>query len=234
MQIEAVIFDLDGTLASFNLDYKALRAEVKSYLNKRGVPSSVLSTQESMFEMLKKAEIFFKNASKTEEVFVEVQKGALAIAEKFEFEAALSTSLMSGATDALKALKRMNLKIGLCTINSQKATNYILQRFQIASFFDAIVPRDLVRFVKPNPEHFETALKMLAVQPESTVVIGDSSTDMQSAKEVKTVAVGIPTGISTVQQLMQNGANYIITAISDLPILIEKINKEKDASEAKQ
>ncbi len=234
MTIEAVIFDLDGTLASFNLDYKALRAEVKSYLNKRGVPSSVLSNQESIFEMLKKAEIFFKNAAKTEEVFVEVQKEALAIAEKFEFEAALSTSLMSGAVDALKALKCMNIKIGLCTINSQKATNYILQRFQIADYFNAVVPRELVKLVKPNSEHFEKALKMLAVQPKATVVIGDSNIDMQSAKEMKTIAVGIPTGVSTVQQLMQNGANYIITAISDLPILIEKINKEKDDSETKQ
>ncbi len=29
LAIEAVIFDLDGTLAAFNLDYKALRGEVE-------------------------------------------------------------------------------------------------------------------------------------------------------------------------------------------------------------
>ncbi len=225
MTIEAVIFDLDGTLASFNLDYKTLRAEVRSYLQKRGVPLSVMSTQESIFEMLKKAEIYFKNASKTDEVFVEVQKEALAIAEKFELEAASSTSLLPGTLETLKTLKRMNIKIGLCTINSQKAASYILQRFQIAGFFDAVVPRDLVRYVKPNPEHFETALKMLNVQPESTLVVGDSTIDMQSAKELKTIAVGIPTGTATFEQLTSNGANYIITAISDLTVLIEKINK---------
>jgi beta-phosphoglucomutase-like phosphatase (HAD superfamily) len=152
MPIEAVIFDLDGTLVSFNLDYKVLRAEVRNYLVKRGVPASVLSTRESIFEMLKKAEIYFKNTSKSDEVFVEIQHEALAIAEKFEIEAALSTSLMPGTNETLKALKRMNVKTGLCTINSQKATNYILQRFQIAGFFDAIVTRELVRYVKPNPE----------------------------------------------------------------------------------
>lgn len=233
MQFEAVIFDLDGTLTSFNLDYKALRAEVKSHLNKRGVPNSVLTLKETIFEMLQKAEVFFKNATKTNEVFIEVQQEALAIAERFELEAASSTNLMSGANDALKALKQMNVKIGLCTINSQKATNKILQRFKIASFFDAVIPREMVRFVKPNSEHYEKALEMLKINPEATLIVGDSSSDMQSAKEAKTIAVGVPTGVSTVQQLIQNGADYIITSIADLPVLIEKLNKEK-SSEAKQ
>ena len=231
MPIEAVIFDLDGTLASFNLDYKTMRAEVRSYLQRKGVPASVLSTRESIFEMLKKAEIYFKNTSKSDEVFVEIQKQALAIAEKFELEAALGTSLLPGANETLKALKRMNLKVGLCTINSQKAANYILQRFQIAGFFDVVVPRNMVRYVKPNPEHFETALKMLGTLPESTLIVGDSGVDMQSAKELKTIAVGIPTGASTVEQLTNQGANYIITSIADLPVLIQKINEGYEAKQ---
>ena len=231
MLIEAVIFDLDGTLASFNLDYKTMRAEVRSFLQRKSVPASVLSTRESIFEMLKKAEIYFKNTSKSDEAFVEIQKQALAIAEKFELEAASCTSLLPGANETLKALKRMNLKVGLCTINSQKAANYVLQRFQIAGFFDVVVPRNMVRDVKPNPEHFETVLKMLGSHPESTVIVGDSGVDMQSAKELKTIAVGIPTGVATVEQLTNQGANYIITSIADLPVLIEKINKGYEAKQ---
>jgi len=231
MPIEAVIFDLDGTLASFNLDYKTMRAEVRSYLQRKGVPASVLSTRESIFEMLKKAEIYFKNTSKSDVVFVEIQKEALAIAEKFELEAASCTSLLPGANETLKALKRMNLKVGLFTINSQKAANYILQRFQIAGFFDVVVPRNMVRYVKPNPEHFESALKMLGTLPESTLIVGDNGVDMQSAKELKTIAVGIPTGVSTVEQLTNQGANYIITSIADLPVLIEKINVSFEAKQ---
>ena len=231
MLIEAVIFDLDGTLASFNLDYKTMRAEVRSFLQRKSVPASVLSTRESIFEMLKKAEIYFKNTSKSDEAFVEIQKQALAIAEKFELEAASCTSLLPGANETLKALKRMNLKVGLCTINSQKAANYILQRFQIAGFFDVVVPRNMVRYVKPDPEHFETALKMLGTLPESTLIVGDSGVDMQSAKELKTIAVGIPTGASTVEQLTNQGANYIITSIADLSILIEKINEGYEAKQ---
>jgi HAD superfamily hydrolase (TIGR01509 family) len=229
MNVKAVIFDLDGTLVGFNLDYRALRAEVRGYLAKRGVPASVLSLKENIFEMLKKAEIFVKNSGKSAEVVEQIRSEALGIAEKYELEAAMSTGLLSGAVEALKALKRMGLKIGLCTINSEKSASYILQRFKIAEFFDVVVTRNMVSQVKPHPEHLQVVLKALSVAPEESVVVGDSSADMQCAKELKTIAVGLPTGISTVQQLTSQGANYVITSITDLPVLIEKLNKAQAA-----
>ncbi len=61
MAVKAVVFDLDGTIVTFNIDYMTVRAEVKSLLIKEGFPASILSTKESIFEMLKKAEIFLKN-----------------------------------------------------------------------------------------------------------------------------------------------------------------------------
>jgi HAD superfamily hydrolase (TIGR01549 family) len=229
MSVKAVIFDLDGTLVGFNLDYRALRAEVRGYLLKAGVPASVLSLQENIFEMLKKTEIFVRNSGKSAEEMAVIRSEALGIAEKYELEAAMSTGLLSGAVEALKALKRMGLKIGLCTINSEKSASYILQRFKIAEFFDVTVTRNMVSQVKPHPEHLQVVLKALSVAPEESVVVGDSSVDMQCARELRAIAVGLPTGISTVQQLTSQGANYVITSITDLPVLIEKINKSQAA-----
>jgi HAD superfamily hydrolase (TIGR01549 family) len=226
--VEAVIFDLDGTLAHFNLDFKALRAEVRSYLIRTGVPSSVLNVNESIFEMLAKAEIFFKNGrnDKSAEVFEEARTQALAIAEKYEMEAASTTSLQPGAVETLKELKRMRLKLGLCTTSSEKAAKYILQRFRIEDFFKIVVSRDKVKYVKPHTEQFEMALKALRARAQATVIVGDSVVDMQSARELKSIAVGIPTGMSTMEQLKNHSANYIITSLSDLPVLIKEINKD--------
>ena len=69
LPLEAVIFDLDGTLAHFNLDYKTLRSEVRTYLMSAHIPASLLDVNENIFEMLKKAEIFVKNNSKSTEAF---------------------------------------------------------------------------------------------------------------------------------------------------------------------
>jgi HAD superfamily hydrolase (TIGR01549 family) len=226
LSTEAVIFDLDGTLANFNLDFKTLRSEARSYLMRIGVPASVLNVNESIFEMLTKTEIFVKNNGKPAIAFGEVRSQVMAIAEKYEMEAALTTSLIPGASETLKELKRMKLKIGLCTSSSEKAANYILQRFNIKDFFQIVVARDRVKYVKPHTEQFEVALKALGVSPQTAVIVGDSIVDMQSAKELKTIAVGLPTGTSTMEQLKNNGANYIITSLTDLPVLIKEINKD--------
>jgi phosphoglycolate phosphatase len=225
LPIEAVIFDLDGTLAHFNLDYKGLRSEVRSYLMSVHVPASVLDVNESIFEMLKKAEIFVKNISKSNEAFAKIRTQALKIAEKYEMEAATTTSLLSGAVEMLKDLKKINLKMGLCTTSSEKAANYILKRFKIDGFFKVVVSRDKVKYVKPHTEQFELALKTLGIHAKATMIVGDSVVDMQSARELKAIAVGLPTGLFATEQLMSNGATYIITSLTDLPVLINKIKE---------
>lgn len=75
MVVKAVIFDLDGTIVAFNIDFKAVRAEVRSFLISIGLPASVLSLNESIFEMLKKTEIFMKNHDKSQKSMVEAQIG---------------------------------------------------------------------------------------------------------------------------------------------------------------
>jgi len=224
MTIRAVVFDLDGTLASFNLDYMAVRGDVRSFLLMKGIPASVISVNESIFEMLKKADIFFKNIGKSARTINKTRSEALDIVEKHEMEAARTTGLLPGTTETLETLKKMKLKLGLCTINSQKSTNYILKRYRIDKFFDAVVPRNKVKNVKPDPEHLEVVLTDLKIKAKEAMLVGDSNRDMRCAREVGTVAVGISTGISTQQELINAGANYFITSITDLPNIVEEIN----------
>ena len=219
--IKAVVFDLDGTLASFNLDYQTIKTEVRDYLLKRGVPALMLSVSLSVFGLLRRTEVYFKFTGKSAKVLKEVRMEALAIAEKYELEAAMCTSLLSGAVETLNALRRMNLKIGLCTINSDKSVDCILQRFKLGEFFDVTVPRNRVKYVKPHREHLEVVLKALGSASKSTVVVGDSGVDMSCAKKLKVIAIGFDTGSSAMKQLTDKGANYVITALIDLPVLIE-------------
>ncbi len=225
MAVEAVIFDLDGTLAQFNLDFKAMRSEIRSYLISMHIPISILDVNESIFETLKKVEIYVKNKIKSKEAFEELRIKVLAIAEKYEMQAAASTNLLSGAVETLKELQQMRLKLGLCTTSSETAANFILQRFKIENYFKVVVPRDKVKYVKPHTEQFQLALKTLGIHAKDSLIVGDSIVDMQSAKELKAIAVGLPTGLSSTNQLMGNGANYIITSLTDLPTLVKEIDK---------
>jgi HAD superfamily hydrolase (TIGR01549 family) len=222
--VKAVVFDLDGTVAAFNLDYMSVRSEVRGFLMRAGVPASVLFVNESIFDMLNKTEIFFKNSGKSRRALEKVRNEALSIVEKHELKAAKSTSLLPGVAETLKTLRKMGLKIGVCTVNSEKSANYIIKRFRIADFFDAVIPRNKVKRVKPSGEHLAAVLKALKTSPREALLVGDGTRDMECARELRVMAVGLSTGVSTQKELMNSGADYVITSITDLPSLIETCN----------
>jgi phosphoglycolate phosphatase len=224
VSIKAIVFDLDGTLAEFNLDYKAVRAEVMRFLLNQGLPASILSVNESVFEMLKKAQVYMTNNGK-EKRFSAVKRDVYAIAFKYEWKAANRTSLMPGAFEALKALKTMNLKLGIFTINSERSTDRILDRFRLRQFFDATLTREGVPRVKPDPSHLKAALKTLDVNVEEVIVVGDNAVDVKSALALKAPSVGIATTDAAAKKLEEAGATHVVESITELPALISKLNK---------
>jgi len=225
MVVKAVVFDLDGTIATFNLDYRTLRARVRNLLVSRGMPPSEISLDNSTFEMLGKLEAYLKNTGKNKDTYLRIKEEALAIAQEYEYEAAQKTNLLPNVEETLESLRRMRLKMGLCTINGEKATKHILNRFNIQDYFDAIISRESVTHVKPHREHLEMTLKTLGVTSEDTVFVGDSVLDMRCAFQMKTISVGLPTGVATENQLISAGANFVAGSMVDIPNLINRINK---------
>jgi phosphoglycolate phosphatase len=223
--VKALILDLDGTIVPFNLDYRSARAEVIGFLELQGFPRSLFSLNESVFEMLKKVQVSMKNQDKSAKDFSEIKKAVLALLEKYEMKSASSSNLIPGMTETLRALKKMKLKLALFTVNGEKSTNHILDTFNLRQFFDAVITRDSVPFVKPNPMHLQTVLKALKVKPEEAVVVGDSAWDMKSAQELNVFAVGTLSGVSSAKGLTQAGANCLISSPLDLITLIEELNK---------
>jgi len=228
--IRAVILDLDGTIVDFNLDYKSVRAEVIQLLTKQGFPSSIFSLKESIFSMLKKAEICMKNNGRGESDVMRVKEAVLSVANSHELEAARTTNLIPGVLEALKTLKRMNLKAAIFTVNGEKSTNYLLNHFRLMHFFDAVVTRESVSAVKPDPAHLEAVLRVLNVKPEEAIIVGDSKWDMMCARELNVVAVGVATGISFPKELMRAGATYLISSLTDMPTLIQQLNSQVKAA----
>lgn len=224
MAIKAVIFDLDGTLVDFAIDFKAIRAEAVQYLIRQGLPPSILSVKESIFETLKKAEIYLRNEGRDAEDVAKIKQGALSIANRHELEAARRAALISGVLETLKALKNMGITVALFTVNSRRPTAYILQRFRIRGFFETTVTRECVPAVKPDPTHLEAVFGAIGVKPEESMVVGDDVRDMRCAREAKAIAVGVATGLSSPARLARAGASYLVSSLTDLPTLIQQIN----------
>jgi phosphoglycolate phosphatase len=224
--IKAVIFDLDGTLKEFNLDIKACRTKLITLLNKRGFSRSLFSLNETAFDMLKKIKKSPITEDGNKKHFPTIKDMVFSAVEEFELEAAKTAKIFEGIPETLKALKDMNLKIALCTISSERTTKYILKRFHLEHFFDAVVTRESVFEVKPHPTHLEAVLKALNLRSHEAVLVGDSIKDIQCAIQLNVLAVGVTTGLSSLQDLTSSGAHYVASSVTDIPILIEQLNKK--------
>jgi len=228
--IRAVIFDLDGTLKEFNLDIKGCRTEIINLLTQQGFSRSLFSLNESAFDMLKKIEKSLITEDEKRQEFAKIKGMVFSVVEDFELEAARTAKIFTGIPETLKTLRDMKLKIGLCTICSKKTTDYVLKRFHLEQFFDAIVARESVFEVKPHPTHLEAALNALRVSSQEAVLVGDSVKDIQCAIQLNVLAVGVTTGLSSIEELSRSGAHYIASSANEIPILLEQLNRKNSAS----
>jgi 2-haloalkanoic acid dehalogenase type II len=91
----------------------------------------------------------------------------------------------------LSTLKDMNLKVGLVSNASDHTViNVIIDRLNIARFFDAVVTSAQLKLRKPKPEIFKKALESLRVNPSEVVMVGDTvKGDVGGAKNLGMKAI---------------------------------------------
>jgi phosphoglycolate phosphatase len=224
--IRAVIFDLDGTLKEFNLDIKACRTKIINLLTQQGFPRSLFSIKETAFDMLVKVKKYLTAKGLEKQKFAKIKDMVFSVVEDFELEAARTAKMFAGIQETLKALRDMKLKIALCTISSEKTTSYILKCFHLEQFFDAVITRESVFEVKPHPTHLEAALDALKVRSQEAVLVGDSVKDIECAIQLNVLAVGVTTGLSSIEELTCSGAHYVASSANDIPILIQQLNSK--------
>ena len=224
--IRAVIFDLDGTLKEFNLDIKACRTEIINLLTQQGFSRSLFSIKETAFDMLVNVKKHLNTKGMEKQEFTKIKDMIFSVVEDFELEAARTAKMFAGIPETLKTLRDMKLKIALCTISSEKTTSYILKRFNLEQFFDAVITRESVFEVKPHPTHLEAALNAVKVSSQEAVLVGDSVKDIECAIQLNVLAVGVTTGLSSIEELTCSGAHYIASSANEIPILLEQLNRK--------
>ncbi len=69
---------------------------------------------------------------------------------------------------------------------------------------------------KPNPTIVNEILSVTGVDKKDVLYLGDTSIDMQTAKNAGVFAIGVSWGFRTKQELLDNGANLIIDHPSEL------------------
>jgi beta-phosphoglucomutase len=87
--------------------------------------------------------------------------------------------LNEGAIEILSYFSKM-LPLALCTSASPASVKFVLKELLPSSFFSAVVHSGLVKLAKPNPEIYQKAIRMLALQPAQCLVVEDSPSGVES------------------------------------------------------
>ena len=99
-------------------------------------------------------------------------------------------------------------------------TRRILEGLNLAQYFEVVVGAESVQRKKPDPEAIQLILAKLGAPPETTLVVGDASTDIQAAKAAKTISCGVTYGYGSRQEILGAYPDFVIDRAEQLSPLI--------------
>jgi len=192
-RIKAIIWDLDGTLIYFNIDFLRARHEAIKILKKYGVPKPFLSVEFSILDNVAKSRDFFNTQGFSEKKIEKIVNEVDSVITKVENEAAQKAIMVKGIDQVLKYAKAKKLKQAIFTFNTKKNAEISLRTVNLTQFFELIVGRDNVNNLKPHPEHLTYICNKLKINPIEALVIGDSSRDIEAAINVGAYSIALNT-----------------------------------------
>jgi phosphoglycolate phosphatase len=207
--LKTVLFDFDGTLAQLNIDFMEVRRTVMELISAYEVPTDGLGDL-FVLEMIEAgADLISRHRSGHGKDFTE---RAMQMIAGIEIEGAKSGELFEGVRDMLSTLRKRKIGTGIVTRNCWDAVRVVFP--DIRSFCDAVVTREAAIRVKPHPYHILSALKILKARPEEAAMVGDHPMDIRIGRDVGAYTIGVLTGYSKADPLLEAGADLIIERAS--------------------
>jgi len=117
--------------------------------------------------------------------------------------------LYAGVEHALQTLKQRGYRMGIVTGKSKSGLERVLQDFDLYPYFDTYRTADCCHS-KPHPEMVLACMHELGMQPEQTVLVGDSHADMQLAKNAGVMAIGACFDDEDAREMESQGATYTV------------------------
>ncbi|MDD5557169.1 MAG: HAD family hydrolase [bacterium] len=212
--LEAVVFDLDGTLVRPTIDFGLMRARVEAVLSAHGVDVAEVRGLR-IWEMVEAAAARLDGSGPLARAVRAAAHGAILAVE---CEAAARSGPLPGVRRMLGRLRARGVAVGVVTRNSAAAARLAFPG--IAEACGAFLPRDAVEHVKPHPVHLGRCLALLRAEPARALMVGDHPIDIESGRRHGMRTAGVLTGSGTREDLERAGADYILNDATAVPALL--------------
>ncbi len=120
-----------------------------------------------------------------------------------------------GAVAALDSFQDAGWVLGIATGKSSQGLHGTLERFGLMGRFVTLQTADLAPG-KPAPNMLHRAMEEAGADTGATVMIGDTSFDMEMARNAKVAAIGVGWGYHDERELTAAGAHRVIADFGEL------------------
>ncbi len=133
------------------------------------------------------------------------------------------TQPYDGMSGLLMWLKERGLKLAVITNKLQAATEKVMNQF-FPGIFDFVGGDSGMFPCKPDPSYARYAGLTLRVPPRSCVFVGDGETDVLTARNAGMVGVSVLWGYRSREVLEKAGAKMFALNVEELKEILEKIS----------
>lgn len=180
-----IVFDLDGTLVDTADDLIAALNHVLVHEGAAPVaPAAARHMVGHGARMLISRGLASQNRSVSPERMEILFQAFLAF---YNDHLAVHSKVFPGVPEALDSLAAQGFVLSVCTNKYEAAARRLLGLMGLASPFRIICGQDTFAFCKPDPRTLLATIQAAAGDPKTSIMVGDSRTDIDTAK-----AAGVP------------------------------------------
>ena len=216
MIIQAVIFDLDGTLLDTLAD---LADAVNRVLSANGYPRH--PEQDYRWFVGDGSAMLITRAlppdcRNTENVQACLERFIADYNQHWHQK----TAPYPGIKELLETLQTRRLKLAVVTNKPHRFAEKMIVHYFSKGSFDPIFGQREGLPKKPDPAQALAAARQMAVAPQDCLFVGDSAVDIETARRAGMPSIGAGWGFRPKSELIEAGADYIIDHPKDLLPLI--------------
>jgi len=213
--INAVIFDLDGTLLDTIED---IADSMNSVLENRGYPVHDIPRYRTFVGA--GLSVFVKKALPVDCSDETIEKCLEAMKTKYANNCAKKTKPFPGITELLRELLNKKIRISVLSNKLDEATKAVVKEYFPDFPFDIVLGARPNIPLKPDPTAANEISAKLHLAPEEIVFVGDCDVDMQTAVNAGNYPIGVLWGYQTASILEINGAKNLLHKPAELLSLI--------------
>jgi phosphoglycolate phosphatase len=217
---QAVIFDLDGTLIDSLPDVLGALNPVLESAGRRPVTigEGKLMVGGGAEPLIERAFDVTGDALAPEDI----QNYVDAFAANYEAVPSRHTTIFDGVIPALEDLTARGYRLGICTNKPHNSAHTVLKALNLDRHFSSCIGKAARPFHKPDRRHYDAVADELGVSPGNSLYIGDSETDVETARNAGVPIVIVPFGYSR-KPAVELGGDRLIGHFSELVSVVTEL-----------